>query len=247
MNDFTRQLVAVGQRLSLFKPRLLEIQPTRSMLVVAPHPDDESFGCGGTLCLHTQQKARVDVAFLTQGEMGGSFSNPPTDFEKQRLAQKRRQEASDACKILGVNQYTFLNGRDSLLSEQPDIYKEVLKILENHRYDTLLCPWPADAHPDHRAASQACFRVLGEYSEKLDIWFYEVRSPLPANCFCDITAAIGLKIKALRAHVSQGTELCEHAWCLGRYRAVQLSSANYAEAFLQISSSDFLRLLGLVQ
>ena len=61
-----------------------------NIMVIAPHPDDESIGCGGTICLHTAKGDHVSVVFLTSGELGLKHL-PPEEAWKIR-----EQEAAKA-------------------------------------------------------------------------------------------------------------------------------------------------------
>lgn len=66
------------------------------VLVLAPHPDDESIGCGGAIALHTRRLDRVTVAFLTSGERGLAQLTG-------KLAKKTREaEALAAAEVLGI-------------------------------------------------------------------------------------------------------------------------------------------------
>ena len=70
---------------------------SQSILVVAPHPDDESIGCGGTICLHHRQGDRVQAVFLTSGERGIADVSPKTAREI------REAEARAAGELLFVD------------------------------------------------------------------------------------------------------------------------------------------------
>jgi LmbE family N-acetylglucosaminyl deacetylase len=74
----------------------------QSILVVAPHPDDESIGCGGTICLHHRQGDRVQAVFLTSGERGVANASSET-------AQAIREaEARAAGELLFLDRLDFL-------------------------------------------------------------------------------------------------------------------------------------------
>src|SRR5207247_9173697 len=80
-----------------------------NVLVIAPHPDDESIGCGGTICLHADRGDRVAAVFLTSGVMG------LTDLSEDDARRMRERELEDAAGILGISSVTFQRRPDQHL------------------------------------------------------------------------------------------------------------------------------------
>src|SRR5437879_6354637 len=72
------------------------------VLVLAPHPDDESIGCGGALCLHQQRGDAISVVFLTSGERG------LPGMAEESVRSLREAEAASAAEVLGVVGLDFL-------------------------------------------------------------------------------------------------------------------------------------------
>ena len=65
-----------------------------SILIIAPHPDDESIGCGGTICLHSDRGERTVAVFLTSGELGLEH------LPREEAWRVREGEAEAAAEIL---------------------------------------------------------------------------------------------------------------------------------------------------
>src|SRR5436853_2383283 len=82
-----------------------------TVLIIAPHPDDESIGCGGAVRLHCLRGDRVVVVFLTSGELGLK------DLPAKKACRIREQEARAATKILGAAKPVFLRQRDWFLAD----------------------------------------------------------------------------------------------------------------------------------
>jgi LmbE family N-acetylglucosaminyl deacetylase len=83
----------------------------RRLLAILAHPDDESFGLGGTLARYARQGVQVHVCTVTDGAAGAN-DNEATPGETPALAQLRRQELECACQVLGTHLHT-LDYRDS--------------------------------------------------------------------------------------------------------------------------------------
>src|SRR6516165_9455964 len=77
-----------------------------NVVVIAPHPDDEAIGCGGTICLHVERGDRVVVVFLTSGELGVK------NLSREGVWRIREQEAQSAAEVLGVAAHSFLRRPD---------------------------------------------------------------------------------------------------------------------------------------
>src|SRR5215203_5449897 len=82
-----------------------------NVLVLAPHPDDEAIGCGGTLIRHAKQGDRVTAVFLTSGELGLKHLAPDLAWSI------REREAQEAARVLGLADLRFLRCPDWFLGE----------------------------------------------------------------------------------------------------------------------------------
>lgn len=205
----------------------------RPVLVLAPHPDDESLGCGGTLRLLTNAEIAVHVLYLTRGELGSEAVGAATVPEQTALARVRASEAAEACRLLGVARVDFLDGRDSQLADQPQLAATLQQRLVAEDYQRVFCPWPQEHHPDHAATFLFYRQAVGQLRRVPDTWLYEVWTPLSPNMLVPIDATLADKLAAIQAHRSQLACLDYVAAFQGlaAYRSLACPPSRYAEAF----------------
>jgi len=132
------------------------INPARSILVLAPHPDDEAFGCGGLIALKRLEGCPVHVVFVTDGS--ASHPNHPT-LSTTALATLREQEARASLRVLGVDSANirFLGVRDGTLghlseSESSTIVSHLQELLGDIKPDAVFLPFHEDGSSEHEAA-----------------------------------------------------------------------------------------------
>jgi len=124
-----------------------------SALVVAPHPDDETIGCGVTILRKRDAGHRVDIAIVSDGALAEPAIGSPAE-----MAALRAVEATRACARLGVtaehlHQLAFPDGG---LAERADAVTERLaELVTRLRPDFLLVPVSCEGHPDHDATNRA--------------------------------------------------------------------------------------------
>lgn len=203
----------------------IDINRIGNALVVAPHPDDESLGCGGTIALLRQQGYHVHVLFVSDGTM--SHPNSPS-YPAERLRQVRESEALDALRLLNVpaDNAVFMRQKDTQVATVDsagfaDAVAFVHQLLADSKPTTVLVPWRRDPHRDHRASWQivhAALAMLPVQPRVLEylIWLWELGNErdMPnrdemAVWSVPIETVIAQRNQAIAAHQSQVSRLID--------------------------------------
>ncbi len=208
----------------VFEPTMLDASELGPTIVFAPHPDDESLGCGGLIALLARESVRVNVVIMTDGI--GSHRNSE-QFPPDRLRSIRKQEAIESLGTLGVSpdSVVFLDLPDEYLPDSStsgfdDAVDAVhWGLRQQCKPETLVVPWRRDGHCDHEATwqivSAAADRIKyrGRWLE-YPVWLDDLGGPdhYPRNdemrpIQLDISEVRDLKCKAIQCHRSQVTDL----------------------------------------
>ena len=214
------------------------LPPFRRALVVAPHPDDEILGCGGTMALLTNSGTSVTVITATDGE-----ATKGSRFSPDETARRRRAEAERAAAVAGATP-RFLGLTDGSLCEQVvELTAALRAAIAELEPEAVFAPWLLDGTLDHRAVAEALGGALAEGGAdgRPEVWGYEVWTALVPNRIIEITSVIARKREALAAHrtASPGLDLSAGEG-LGRWRTMQsLGGRGWAEAFLATSAGQY--------
>lgn len=178
-------------------------------LIVAPHPDDEVLGVGGTMARLADEGAEVHVTVLTAGR--------PPRFDARQVSTVRT-EAGDAHRILGVTETHWLDLPAAALdtvshAEANDSLGTLVRRIDPA---TIFLPHPGDIHLDHQLAFLSAMVAARPHQTRFPtaVLAYETLSETnwnapyltPAflpNCFVDISASIDRKLAAFRQFASQ--------------------------------------------
>ena len=209
-----------------------DVDPSgRRVLVLAPHPDDETFGCGGTLARHAAAGDPVRVVILTDGSRG-DFSGR---YQTADYIQLRQREVLQATEILGIGDLHFWPFKDrQLATETPKVQAMLLELFEIYQPQRIYVPSLLEFHPDHRAAAHLLITLLDHISDNPEIAFYEINQPLCVNTLVDITPVLKTKKAAIEVYKSQLAEqdYDDYVLALNRFRAQTLPPpVSHAEGF----------------
>lgn len=202
------------------------------VLVISPHPDDESIGCGGSILQHMANADVVSTLFLTSGENGGHGRS------REETAKLREEEARAAAAVLGTQQIDFWHLPDGAVEVTADLVERLKSLIAERNIDLIYVTHDQEMHPDHRAAAELVREATNGMSNASRplIRMYEVWTPLQEmDDILDITAHMDTKRTAIRLHKSQCDVLRfdEAVAGLNRYRGEMHSwpGGDYAEVF----------------
>lgn len=230
-------------------PERIELPPGLRMLVIAPHPDDESIGCGGLIGKWTAAGRDAFIVFLTDGQIGNREIRAMAPGEErhaqeQRLAATRRHEARRATELLGCRTIDFLAMPDGdLLGSIDETGERLAACLKRYLPDLVVFPHAGDRHPDHVAAGAILIKALevAEPAVAPSLLGYETWAPLKADIVIDVSTFMNRKCAAIDCHVSQTASInyTGAARALNRYRAISaMAGCEYAEAYWRGTPDD---------
>lgn len=195
----------------------------KTVMVFTPHPDDEVFGCGGTLAMLARNGNKIIVVVYTNDNKG-SFD---LEMTSERLARIRKAEQEAAMEAIGIpkENIIWMGYEDGELeyAEPKALCGQATKLIRKYRPDVLFSVDPGEWYErwhksDHRmggfntadAIRAAEFHLyypehllvdgLKPYKVPLMMFYYAAGE---ANYWVDITDVVDLKIKAVSKHVSQ--------------------------------------------
>lgn len=206
-------------------PTALDAQTYKRILVIAPHPDDETQGCGGYTYLAGQKGARVHAIVLTHGDPTGR------NFELQKI---RKAESKAAAECIGLT-IEFFDLQDRGLRANSGIDVLLRKAFADFKPDLILCTAITEPHPDHQVTCLSVMSAATFSGYCGDMGFYESGGALtqPTHLVA-IDEATEFKYKALECFASQEKEqpYLSRIKARDHFRALQLGpSTKAAEAF----------------
>lgn len=188
-------------------------------LILAPHADDESLGCGGLIAACCAAGRPPVVVILSDGV--GSHPRSPT-WPAPRLRAQRRHEALRAVSSLGLaaGRLFFLDLPDTAVPHAGPVFeqgvRQIAQICRDHGCGVVLAPWRGDPHCDHEAAWKMAVAVQGRCGGGLlayPVWGWllaagvDVDHERPVGMRLDIAPYRAAKARAISMHESQYGDL----------------------------------------
>jgi LmbE family N-acetylglucosaminyl deacetylase len=202
------------------------IDKNKRVIVFAPHPDDETLGCGGTIAKKIAEGYEVLIVVMTDGRFlllkSFGIDCEPTP---EQVKEIRRCEVLRATKILGVPEENviFLDFVDGTLWEDEKAAEEkVAAILEKYAPSEVYFPYERDGHPDHQAANRIVRRAVRKLGMKPIMYRYTIMhkfarfGPLIESIFSifkrdrvrvDVSDFLSLKKEAVKEFKSELTAI----------------------------------------
>lgn len=181
-----------------------------TVLVVAPHPDDETLGCGGTMLRHIERGDSVHWLIVTR-------ISEDLGFSKAKV-ERREHEIEEVAAEYGVEQTINLGFPTTRLDVQPmsELVKSVGDAFRSVEPEVVYVPYRNDIHTDHAAAFDAvasctksfrypsvrrvlAYETLSETNFKID----PDTSAFSPNIFVDITGHLEKKIEIMKTYESE--------------------------------------------
>ena len=205
------------------------------VLVVAPHPDDEAIGCGGTVLRHAAAADQVSIAIATDGRRAGGMRDPVG------MSATRHAEAKLATQTLAARlEWLGLPEGDWSVEQ---LREALARLLTDLRPDLVYAPSRVDFHPEHHRVAHALALALDDTAalHRPLVRVYQIQVPLTGllvNLVSDLRTVLAPSDAALRAYASQAGTIATIDR-RRRYSACRHGLADAAEEFWELPAERY--------
>ena len=170
-----------------------------NILVIAPHPDDEVLGMGGTI-KKLSKKNKIILCVVSEGATA--------QYKDKKMIKVRRDSCKKTAKILGISQIQFLDYPDMRLNlSHLDINKKLEEIIEKYRPEIVYTAPKNDLNLDHQMVFNSTLVACRPKSGVKQILCYEIQGntkvPFVPNVFENIEKEFPYKIKGFKMYKSE--------------------------------------------
>ncbi len=194
------------------------------IIAIGAHPDDCDAKFGGTAALFAEMGHAVKFVSVTNGDAGHQTEGGGA------LAKRRRAEARESARRLGIDEYVTLDNHDAELVPSLEVRHQIIRQIRNWNADVVLSPRPNDYHPDHRYTGElvqdAAYLVIVPNvtpdtppltKNPIFLYFsdrFQRPNPFRPDIAVAIDKTVDKKMAGLDAHVSQFYEWMP--WTVGK-------------------------------
>ena len=219
----------------------LPVSKGDNVLVLSPHPDDETVGCGGAIIKLLSSSVNIAVALLTNGNGGGRIKD---------ISRIRKEEFMKARSVLGYIPFDIWDYPDGqLASYQEELVEQICRILFEHAPKLVLTPYLLDHPTDHQSTNTALAQALkSAIPIETVIGMYEIWTPMAnPNCYLNITGGYPQKCMAMKCYQSQEEYfgIIDKANALSTFRA-KLSMkkrVEHMECFKLLKATEYIEMV----
>ena len=203
------------------------------LLAIAAHRDDVELTCAGTLVKAQRAGYRTGIVDLTAGETATLGD-----------AETRAREAEQAAKVMGVAERVNAGMPDAGIFNTQESRRTVVALIRQMRPRTVILPFPAGRHPDHRIASELCrdacylaglarYDASGEPHRPDKVLYAQAyrEDPVKPTFVVDVSAEFDTKMKAIHCYSSQfdGAQAAGELFPTGQdlYELIRVQNAHY--------------------
>ena len=170
-----------------------------NILIIAPHPDDEVLGMGGTI-KKLSKKNKIILCVVSEGATA--------QYKDKKMIKVRRDSCKKTAKILGISQTIFLDYPDMRLNlSHLDINKKLEEIIEKYKPEIVYTAPKNDLNLDHQVVFSSTLVACRPKSGVKQILCYEIQGntkvPFVPNVFENIEKEFSYKIKGFKMYKSE--------------------------------------------